>query len=257
MRKQLTSFDIQTLECIIKELGSVPRIFNSEAQFQFELAWKIKEEFDCEVKLEELSRASKVTNSTGRDVVKKDYTDIILEKEDCRIAIELKYKTAEPKNFYIQENVLLMNHGAADLGAYDFMWDIHRIQVLTGWEQDNSTVKMLPCTRGYAVILTNEPRYWNTNSNNNVPEKGINRQFLIGEDKDKPAYFFEGEHCWYTKEGEKGLSKALQNDKSRQKSINIINNYPYKWKNYCEPIAEKNGLFRFMIVEIDSNCKKS
>ena len=82
----MKSFNLRTLERIMNELGAAPRIFNSEAQFQFELAWKIKEEFDCEVRLEELSRISEG---------KKDYTDVILEKDGLRIALELKYKTAK------------------------------------------------------------------------------------------------------------------------------------------------------------------
>ena len=86
MKRNLTFFTLQAIESIMEELGAVPRIFNSEAQFQFELAWKIKEKFDCEVKLEELSRISKD---------KKDYTDIILEKDSLRIALELKYKTTK------------------------------------------------------------------------------------------------------------------------------------------------------------------
>lgn len=248
--KTLSEFNFNELEHLLTELGSVPRIFNSEAQFQFEMAWKIKQEFDCEVKLEELSRTCKVSNSKGKTVTKKDYTDIILEKENIRIAIELKYKTAEPKGININDNILLMNHGAADLGAYDFMWDIHRIQLLTGCEKDDASEVRMPCTRGYAIILTNDNNYWKTNANNKVPEKGINRMFLIGDDEEGSTYIQAGEHEWFKLDGTPGLSKAIQNDKSRQNAIKMSKNYPYEWKEYCKPIADKNGIFRFLIVEI-------
>lgn len=248
MKKQLTDFNLHELERIMTKLGSVPRIFNSEAQFQFELAWKINEEFDCEVKLEELSRTTKSETSKGYIKTKKDYTDIIIEDDRQRIALELKYKTATPDNIHIPGNILLMNHGAADLGAYDFLWDVHRIQVLTGKEVDGDI--RMPCNKGYAIILTNDSHYWNTDSNNKTTDHGINRDFLIGDCYDGDTLLKKGEHNWYKTDGTVGLSKALENDKSRQKSIVIADDYPYKWQDYCAPIADKNGEFKYMIVEI-------
>lgn len=240
--KQLTEFDLKELQCIMNALGRNSRIFNSEAQFQFELAWKIKEEFDCEVKLEELSRIYKGKKS------KKDYTDIILEKDGLRIALELKYKTDlyEDKS----NNIYLKAHGAADLGAYDFLWDVHRIQLLTGIEKklDSDDVKM-PCDRGYAIILTNDSHYWNSNSNNTLTTHGINRDFLIGSISKGNTFLKKGSHNWYTTQGTIGLSQALKNDKSRQNSIKIVKDYPYKWQDYYT-IAGKNGKFKYMVVEI-------
>ena len=249
----MKDFNFQELERIMSELGAVPRIFNSEAQFQFELAWKIKEEFDCEVKLEELSRTSQSVNSKGSIITKKDYTDIIIEDDRQRIALELKYKTATPDNIHIPGNILLMNHGAADLGAYDFLWDVHRIQILTG-NEDEGEVRM-PCNRGYAIILTNDSHYWNTDSNNKTTNHGINRDFLIGDSAEGGAFLQKGKHNWYKKDGTIGLSKALEKDTSRQNSILIANDYPYKWKEYCAPIAGKNGVFKYMIVEIDGTME--
>lgn len=253
MKRHLESFNLQSLERIMNELGAVPRIFNSEAQFQFELAWKIKEEFDCEVKLEELSRTSQSTNYKGSIITKKDYTDIIIEDDRQRIALELKYKTATPDNIHIPGNILLMNHGAADLGAYDFLWDVHRIQILTG-NEDEGEVRM-PCNRGYAIILTNDSHYWNTNSNNKTTNHGINRNFLIGDSTEGDAFLLKGKHNWYKTDGTIGLSKALEKDTSRKNSIHITNDYPYKWKEYCTPIADRNGIFKYMIVEINGTME--
>lgn len=232
----MKDFNLQELERIMDELGSVPRIFNSEAQFQFELAWKIKEKFDCEVRLEELSRIS------GK---KKDYTDIILEKDDLRIALELKYKTAKYEDE--SKNIYLKAHGAADLGAYDFIWDVHRIQMQTGMEKSGEDDVKMPCNRGYAIILTNDAHYWKDCQ----PKETINRDFLIGSGEFSRGVLYKKLHQWYTLDGEIGYSKALQNAPSRQHDIDLMLNYFFQWKTYHTIDTEKpNKEFKYMIVEM-------
>ena len=147
-KKQLKDFNSTELSRIIKELGSVPRIFNSEAQFQFELAWKINEQFNCTVKLEELSRTYKNGQKN-----KTEYTDIILEDETLRIGIELKYKTKKLDK--PEMNVHLKQQGAHTDNRKLFLEDVDRLDALT---QSNITVQQ-PCGRGYAVMLTNDQTY--------------------------------------------------------------------------------------------------
>lgn len=239
MKRHLASFNLQELERIMNKLGAVPRIFNSEAQFQFELAWKIKEEFDCEVRLEELSRVSKG---------KKDYTDIILEKDDQRIALELKYKTARYEDE--SKNIYLKAHGATDLGAYDFLWDVHRIQMLTGMEMSVEEEVKRPCDIGYAIILTNDSHYWK----DATIKETINRDFLIGSDEYNRGVLYKKLHQWYTVEGNVGHSKALLNDSSRQSAIDLKRNYFFQWKPYYTIETNKShNEFKYMIVEVASN----
>lgn len=237
----MKSFDLRTLERIMNELGAAPRIFNSEAQFQFELAWKIKEEFDCEVRLEELSRISEG---------KKDYTDVILEKDGLRIALELKYKTAKYEDE--SKNIYLKAHGAADLGAYDFLWDVHRLQLLTGIETSDKDDVKRPCDRGYAIILTNDSHYWK----DATIKETINRDFLIGSGEHSHGVLCKKRHQWYTLDGEVGYSKALQNDRSRQSAIDLKRNYFFQWKPYHTIEANKShNEFKYMIVEMAPNSK--
>lgn len=233
----MKKLNLQTLEDIMNEFGAEPRIFNSEAQFQFELAWKIKEKFHCEVKLEELSRIS----SSG----KKDYTDIILEKDGLRIALELKYKTAKYKDEY--KNIFLKSHGATDLGAYDFLWDVHRIQLLTKMETSDKGEVKRPCDRGYAIILTNDSHYWT----DATIKETINRDFLIGGDENGRGVLSKKLHQWYTVEGKIGYSKTLQNNPSRQLGIDLKQNYYFQWKSYHTiETNEAYNEFRYMIVEV-------
>lgn len=243
-KRPLSLFNLAELGRIVEEFGNKSRIFNSEAQFQFELAWKIKEQFDCEVKLEELSRVQdieKIDKKGKVKNVKKDYTDIILESDNLRIAIELKYKTSafEMK----EENVLLKSHGAVDLGAYDFLWDVNRLQVLTG--EENNTVKQ-KCNRGYALMLTNDEAYWKAQ-----PSETINRQFLIGGDANGHGCLKEGKHEWFNTDNKPGLSKVILNNPSRAQRITFRKDYCYRWQNYCSLTGQKNVDFKFMIVEVD------
>ena len=84
----------ETLTGAIKAFGKECKIFQSEAQFQFELAWKLQKQFpDCRVKLEDMRAYVKKEEKNG--IKRKFYTDIVLEEEGYSIAIELKYKTAE------------------------------------------------------------------------------------------------------------------------------------------------------------------
>ncbi len=240
MKRNLTFFTLQAIESIMEELGAVPRIFNSEAQFQFELAWKIKEEFDCEVKLEDLSRISEDN---------KNYTDIILEKDSLRIALELKYKTAKYEDE--SRNIYLKAHGAADLGAYDFLWDVHRIQLLTGVETSAVDEVKHHCDRGYAIILTNDAYYWT----GATIKETINRDFLIGGSGVKGrGILYKKLHQWYTCEGVVGYSKTLKNNPSRQPAIDLKRNYFIQWKPYHKIDTDKTcNEFKYMIVEIAPN----
>ena len=166
---ELKALTTKKLSEIIKEFGEKPKIFQSEAQFQFDLAWKLREQFDCEVKLEELTavltmkkdtNANEKKDSKTKSKIKKIYTDIVLEKDDYRVAIELKYKTATLQN--AQKALFLLNHGAVDLGRYDFLWDVNRVEFLLDKEMNRFIDKEMDlsmrkeCNKGFAILLTNE-----------------------------------------------------------------------------------------------------
>ncbi len=229
-------FNCTELSRIIEDFGAEPRIFNSEAQFQFELAWEIKKRFDCIVKLEELSR---VYTEEGKPSPKKDYTDIILEKGDQRIAIELKYKTSELE--LPDESIFLKNHGATDLGSYDFLWDVNRLQMLISGKD---VVGKRKYVKGYAVFLTNEKTYWEKKFTDT-----IDREFLIGGDENGEGCLKAEEHKWHTTEGKEGTPKTVEKT-SRKQSIILNADYKFQWKNYCNILNRKDAIFRFIVVEV-------
>ena len=167
----LQKFSLSALQDIIDSMGRVPRIFHSEAQFQFALAWEIKLRYKCQVLLEEYTASYLVLKKK-----KKMYTDIILKGEDgYTIGIELKYKTAE----YDNDIYHLLNHGATDLGRYDYLYDVHRLELLSKKDKLSEAEIICPITKGYAILLTNEHKYWSIS--HNAATNTIYKEFCIGE----------------------------------------------------------------------------
>ena len=125
-KKSLKELDIVGLDSILYLWGQEKKVFQSEAQFQFNLAWRLQELYDCEAKLEDLTVVVTRKNKSDKDLMQKVYTDIVLLKDDYSVAIELKYKTATLNH----KDILLFKHGATDLGGYDFWWDVNRLELL-------------------------------------------------------------------------------------------------------------------------------
>ena len=120
------------IENIIQNL-TAKKLYRNEAQLQFDLAWEIRKELgnkkisDWHVELEYLSATSTKTGKKGKEITKSYYTDIMLLSDIGEfIPIELKYKTKS----LINGKKVLKTQGAQDLGRFDFLWDVHRIQSL-------------------------------------------------------------------------------------------------------------------------------
>ena len=150
----------ELIENALNELiNEEKEIFCSEADFQFALAWKIKE-----LSLKELSPKIDIKlEFTPWKFDPNIHIDIVVSTEGQMIPIELKYKTKklEKDNFENQENldhqdsydVPLKTQGAHDTGRYDFVRDIHRMEQIID-------SKKYPMQTAYAIFLTNDSLYW-------------------------------------------------------------------------------------------------
>jgi len=141
--------ELKKLEAIFKELVS-QRIYCSESDIQFALAWKLKEEHQGDVRLE---LPFEVDQKNDGERNKRKYLDILLESKSGKQAIEIKYKTDEVKyqNDYAGA-MSLKKHGAQAFGLYDFWWDVHRIEELLRDKKIKS---------GFVIFLTNDKFYQN------------------------------------------------------------------------------------------------
>lgn len=77
--------------------------------------------------------------------------DVLVNDAGVTFAIELKYKTKKFDTVFGAEEFHLRNHGAQDIGRYDFIKDIVRLEHF---------VTANAGSVGYAIFLTNDEAYW-------------------------------------------------------------------------------------------------
>jgi len=230
---------------IVKEFGRTPRIFQSEAQFQFELAWELQKQIenDGQVLLEVVTCTRK-ENREKNIRRKRFYSDIILKSNDnCFIVIELKYKTKKDDIYGVELNT----HGAPDEGRYDYLWDIKRIELLKKRDMDcyDYNDELGTFLGGYAIIVTNENQYWNRTKKKAQKDAAqtVDSQFSIGE-----GDTVSGVLDWNT-------SSKKQWMLSRP-AIVLDGDYLFNWQSYYDTKEETSRRisreFKYLITKIEA-----
>lgn len=194
-------------------------IFVSEADFQFHLAWKIKEtDPNVDVKLEYIPH--KISSNM--------HVDIVVFTKDEIIPIELKYKTKKLESK--SNNIFLKDHSAQDAGRYDFLSDIQRMECIV------SSDKYPEVKIAYAIFLTNDDKYWKSPKFPNTNDA----QFRIHE-----GNILHGSLEWASKTG-------LGTKKKRENPIQLKNYYEINWSSYTWYAANKIDEcdFKYTLVEI-------
>ena len=200
------------IHAVMTELAKTRAIFHSEADFQFALAWQIHEMMpDSQIRLEFNPRP---LDQEGL------YLDIWVLSE--QVAIELKYKTKSLLALDDSEVFFLKEQAAQNHGRYDFIKDIERVE---------------SAKRGFAIILTNDPSYWNEGS---VRHDSHHYDFRIHEGRE-----LSGELKW--KDPEANVAKSG----GRQNPIELSGSYSLHWRDYSEvPGTGNYGQFRYLAVAI-------
>lgn len=202
------------IEKSLNRLFAENKVFTSEVDFQFALAWKIKETFpSADVRLEYVPWKFK----------KEIRVDIVVLIDGNMIPIELKYKT---KAFYGDE-IFLKEQGAQDCGRYDFLYDIKRMENII----DSGAYNI---NRAYVIFLTNDHRYW---------EEPLNRKRITVDDEFRvhEGTIIEGVRAWKA-EASAGTMK------SRESPINLRGKYILEWNEYT-PLTD--CLFKYALVEVE------
>lgn len=216
---------------IVEKLQGKRQIFCSEADFQLEMAWVIKEMYhDAEVRLEYVP--------TFND---KMHIDILVFISNKWIPIELKYKTKNSKKGALedkktQEVFNLKNQGAKDIGCYLYLKDIMRIEsikeqkieIIKGQEKNNFK-------EGYAVFLTNDKTYLESPQNNDCVYKEFSLQHGITK---------QGELKWAEHTGD-GTKKGIEDP------ITLKGSYKMEWKKFSNVAEERSdGTFYYLVTKI-------
>lgn len=272
--ENLKDLDRKKLSEIIKSLNE--KTFQSEAQFQFDLAWKLHEKYKkCNVYLEDLCVVRK---NEKNKIKQKYYTDIIveqiMEQSYYRVAIELKYKTAELGIEREGKEIYLFDHGAVDLGRFDYLWDVHRIELLTGKsakecvKEGNHLEVKKKCNKGFAVLLTNEKKYWEKwNQKRNDILKPIDWELRFDEEQKKLYNNHKGADGKIQLDWQKDKTRFKKNKNNNYYPSAVLSNgkptfraqpiclkeaYSYIWEDYSDLsyINSKNGRFRYVIIEV-------
>lgn len=202
---------------ILSSLSLRRPVFHSEADFQHALAWEIHTVLpDARIRLE-----FPVAVDSSRI-----YVDIWVEYKGKVVMAELKYKTRDLSVQIGSEQFLLKNQSAQDMGRYDFLRDIQRLeQVSFLWRKHFS---------GYAVFLTNDSAYWQP------PSRGetIDEAFRIHE-----GQLITGGVGWKA-----GASDGTK--KNREGRIVLSGKYKLHWTSYSHYNASRYREFRILVVGV-------
>lgn len=202
---------------VIESLRVKRPIFHSEADFQFALAWEIQLFFpSVHIRLEYPPK-----NEPNK------YIDIIVRDGENVYPIELKYPTKKYSIFSHGEQFNLKDHGAQDLGKYDFIKDICRVE--------SFSLHMEGFVHGYVLWLTNDPSYWTPPKRENVGYAAFSVHHGV-----KKA----GSMAW-------GPNLGIGTIKGREAELLLKNEYDVQWINYSD-LGGKSGLFKFSLLKISN-----
>ena len=205
---------------LMKALALQRSIFHSEADFQHAFAWEVHRRLPAaSVRLE------RPIKSNGKTL----HLDFLVQLPNQTMAVELKYKTRQLVLDVESEEFRLASHSAADIGRYDFIKDICRLEEITS--------NLKEC-EGWAILLTNDRQYWTTPAR---PET-VDAAFRVHQGR-----LLHGNLGW-SKNASDGTKR------NREKELHVIGEHLLKWSDYAKPSDEPNGQFKFLAVHVQNQA---
>lgn len=204
------------IELAIQTLQTKQKIFHSEADFQFSLAWE----------LQQIIPQAKIRLEYCPPFAREMHIDIYVIDEDGTYPIELKYKSKSVETIVGNEYFKLKNHGAQDLGRYDFLYDIWRIERMRKLDKDFKV--------GFAIMLSNEPSYWKAP----LSKSTVDAAFRIHDGR-----IITGSCAWSD-------NVSSGTSKNREEPIVFEGTYTVRWNPYSELANTANGQFKISTIEV-------
>lgn len=199
---------------ILHTLAKRRALYHSEADFQHAFAWELHRSWpEAEVRLE-------VPVRTPAGAI---HLDLLARSPTSQLAIELKYKTRAIVVDAEGEQFSLASHAAQDLGRYDFMKDLARVEAF---------VRSGANREGYAVFLTNDSAYWKAPS----ALGHAYGAFAMNDGRD-----IAGTLCW-------GDRASEGTRRGRRDEITIRGCYRLEWMPYSSVGSKAYGEFRFLCI---------
>lgn len=201
---------------VMKALARQRKAFHSEADFQHAFAWELHlRQPEASIRLEKPLRTD----------TKNLHLDFLIEHQGKSVAVELKYKTRSLKLNLDGEDFHLSSHSAQDLGRYDFIKDICRLEEITSTIRD---------CEGWAILLTNDSAYWKTPQNTGT----VDTAFRLNEGRN-----LTGQLAW-TDQASAGTKK------NREKDLSVTGQYKLTWDDYSTVNSPSYSDFRYLAVKI-------
>ncbi len=204
------------LKAVLESLARKRPIFHNEADFQHALAWELREKYDCKIRLEK---------RIDIDPQKRSYLDIWVEHNDRRIAIELKYKMRAVEYIHEGETFTLLNQGAQDIGRYDVIKDLQRLEQM---------VKYQIVDEGHLIFLTNDLSY---HCNPGMEKSTADRDFRVHEGR-----VISGSLAWHESTGAGTM-------KGREEPIFLEGKYKLSWQEYSQ-LDTSGGEIKALAVSV-------
>ncbi len=214
----MSSIDFD-MDLIVNKLKQKRKIFVSEADFQLELAWVIKENYPT----------AKIRLEYPPSFDLNMHIDILVVIDNKWYPIELKYKTKGCKKIIDDEIFNLKNHGAKDVNSYLYLKDIMRI------EKVRNNINNFG--NGYTMFITNDLSYMKKPLKNNC----VYSEFSLEDRIVKKGKMF------WSKNTSKGTMKNCE------EPIILKDSYNINWKCYSKLDSENTGTFMYVINEIKNN----
>lgn len=204
---------------ILIELSKSNPLFCSEFEFQFYLAWKIKELYGNEY---QIHLEYPIKDYEGKN---KNIDLLLVNCSGGFIPIELKYCTSKFEQNFGDFSYKLKEHSANDQTRYKYLKDIYRLEVFKANES-----KFIV---GYAIIITNQYRTW---------------QKIVNKSQTDYAFSLEDNSLISS-----GIKKWAENTAlSTQKDcpqIVLQNDYFIKWQDYST-FDDRHGQFKVLVTEV-------
>ena len=218
-REVTSSSRSMDLPLLLTKLARKRPLFHSEADFQHALAWEIRERYpDARLRLEYRPALADT----------RIYVDIWVAFGDGTIAtFELKYKTRRLDLQLDGETYGLLDQGAQDIGRYDLLKDVLRLERLAS---------TFPAVSGVAILLTNDSTYWMAPRTNDT----VDAAFRLHEGRT-----FAGRLAW-------GPGASAGTMRAREVPINLATAYDAGWRDYSSVDTGRNDLFRYLLVNVSN-----
>lgn len=200
---------------LLGEVAKTRPIFHSEADFQHALAWTLHQHHPgLQIRLEyPPSQKNRI------------HVDVWARRGNESLAFELKYKCRQLLAKINGEQFNLFGHAAQDLGRYDTIKDICRLEELR--RED-------PTLTAYVILLTNDSAYWVTPGSRQT----VSAAFRLHE-----GQILQGSLEW-------GAAAGPGTTKGRTEVLGLRGSYAVRWQDYSTVSDGAYSRFKYCVVRI-------